>query len=184
MHYWADASSLLCVVIRSSQDRSHRIRRKRASINYGALVDSSKLSYSKSIAASPSRKKTKLTSKKKRTSPLEQPSTVLKEQESNPSCTDTIHEASVIPTVPLNQPVQLIHDVPSRELPDKARSHESDSAVELLVSLRNMDQRNPSAEVSTAGVPLQQPNTPNQVILSNYILVPCIPTFTLTRLSV
>ena len=73
---------------------------------------------------------------------------------------------------------------PNQEHSGIDQTNESDSAVELLVSLRNMDKKTPTIAEPMKQKASQQPSTPNQVILYNYILVPCVPAFTLPRLLV
>ena len=54
--------------LNSSQDRSHRIRRKRVPINYGAIVNS-KVASPKYTSVHASRKKVNVTSNKKKPKP-------------------------------------------------------------------------------------------------------------------
>lgn len=169
--------------LNSSQDRSHRIRRKRVPINYGAIVNS-KVASPKYTSVHASRKKVNVTSNKKKQIPLlDQSSPVSPKQESRSLCTDNSPMKFVDSAIPLNQAVLEIRDEPRQKYSDNSRNRESDSAVDLLVSLRNMDKRTTVEEPMKLSS-IQQPNTPNQVIFYNYILVPCVPAFTLSRLSV
>ena len=166
----------------SSQDRSHRIRRRRIPTDNAALATTKPPSSPKSTPECPSRKKAKRVNKKKaQVSSSSQPPSVLKEQKSKPLCTDTVHPIVVDFAAPINQTVLRNQDEARQEHSNSVRTSESDSAVDLLVSLRNMDKRTPSIVEPMKQKPFQQPNTPNQVILYNCILVPCVPAFTLPR---
>ena len=173
----------LSVLSNSSQDRSHRIRRKRAPINYGAIANNKMPPCLKCTQVCTSRKKARAINKKKEQVPLSDQSSVLKSQESRPLCTDNNRHDLVESAIPINQAVLQFQEGPVQQHSGVSSNRESDSAVNLLVSLRNMDQRTP-VEESMKQNPSQQPNTPNQVILYNYILVPFVPPFTFTRLSV